>query len=158
VKVTVTTGPTVAVGLPGAVMTVDQDPGLPELGTVTVRTTVAVLSGPSGMVTVNTEPGKFAGWAGTVTVTPDVGTPGMLTVTVAPDPGMPGVAGIVSVTTGTAGPPLSGGAVTVAPGATGVLEPRGTVTVTTGTVTVLFGGVGSAVRVTAAAAAVPEGP
>jgi hypothetical protein len=158
VKVTVTTGPAVAPGVPGAVITVDQEPGLPGLETVTVRTTVAVLLGPSGIVMVRTEPAEFAGWAGIVTVTPDVGMPGRGTVTVAPDPGMPGASGTVTVTTGTAGLPLSGEAVTVAPGARGALEPRGTVTVTTGTVTVLLGGPGSSVRVTVVAAAAPEEP
>jgi hypothetical protein len=123
-----------------------------------VRMTVAVLLGPSGIVTVRTEPAEFGGWAGIVTVTPDVGMPGRGTVTVAPGPGTPGASGTVTVTTGTAGLPLSSEAVTVAPGARGVPEPRGTVTVTTGTVTVLLGGLGSSVRVTVAAAAVPEEP
>lgn len=45
----------------GAVMTVDHEPGLPDSGTVTVRTTVAVLLGPSGMVTVTTEPSEMPG-------------------------------------------------------------------------------------------------
>jgi hypothetical protein len=102
-------------------------------------------------VTVTTGPG--------VAVTPDVGMPGTRgTVTVVPEPGIPGVAGIVTVTTGTAGLPMSVVAVTVAPGAGDVPELRGIVTVTTGTVTVLLGAVGSSVRVTVTAAAVPNEP
>jgi len=75
--VTVTTGPAEEPRDPGAVMTVDQVPGPPALGTVTVSTIVAVLLGPSGTVTVMTEPGVLPGAAGTVTVTPEVGAPGI---------------------------------------------------------------------------------
>jgi hypothetical protein len=52
-------------------MIVDQEPGLPESGTVTVRTMVPVLPCPSGIMTVTTEPAEFAGGAGTVRVTPE---------------------------------------------------------------------------------------
>ena len=166
-KVTVTTGPAVAPGFPGAVITVDQAPGLPEAGTVTVSTTVAVLPGPSGIVTVRTELAEFTGGAGTVTVTPDVGTSGTRgIVTVAPEPGTPGVSGTVTVTRDTAEFPFPGEAVTVAPGAGEAPEPRGTVTVTTGTVMVLLGGNGSSVdvidgssvSVTVTTGATPEEP
>lgn len=67
--VTVTRGPAGAPETPGAVMMVDQAPGLPEpWGTVTVKTTVAVSLGPSGIVTVTTPTELEAASPGTVAV------------------------------------------------------------------------------------------
>lgn len=143
-KVTVTTGPWERPEPPGAVITVDQVPGIPESGTVTVRTSVAVLLGPSGMVTVSTEPADVPWAAGTVTVTPEVGAAGMIgTVIVVPEPGIPDDSGIVTVTKDRAELSLPPGPV-VEPPEPGVLpEGGGKVTVRTGTVTVLLEGVGA---------------
>lgn len=146
-KVTVRMGPAVATVPTGAVTTVDQTPGLPESGTVTVRIKVAVLLGPSAMVRVSTEPAVLSGPGVTVTVIPLVvgeaaGTIGM--VTVAPEPGTPGVSGIVTVVNEAPG-------LSLAAGVTAVIsdpEGRGSVTVRTGTVTVLLGAEANCVTVT----------
>lgn len=150
-RVTVTIGPEDAPDGPGAVMIVDQEPGLPS-GTVTVRTTVAVLSGPSGMVTVTTDPAGGPEACGTVNAGVDVGrsdVSGM--VRVMSEPGLPLPAGMVRVTRGTPEmppgiPPL--GTAEVGTGPEAPLDGLGTVTVTTGTVTVLRGAVGKSVSVT----------
>jgi hypothetical protein len=116
-KLTVTTGPGKGPELPGAVITVDQIPGLTEAGTVTVSTSVAVLLGPSGTVTVSTEPAEVPSGAGTVTVTPDVGAAGTTgIVMVAPEPGMPGDSGIVTVMNDAAELPFPPGPAREAPG------------------------------------------
>ena len=138
-RVTVTVGPEDAPDAPGAVMIVDQEPGLPS-GTVTVRTTVAVLSGPSGMVTVTTDPAGGPDACGTVDV--EVGTSDDSgRVRVMSEPGLPLPAGMVRVTRA----PL--GTTEVGTGPEAPLDGLGTVTVTTGTVTVLRGPVGNSVSV-----------
>ena len=67
-------------GVPGAVMIVDHVPGSAALGTVMVRTRVAVWLGPSGTATVTTVPAEAS--AGTVTVA--TGPAGAVAVAVDP--------------------------------------------------------------------------